>query len=173
MLDREDFEHAFDLYYRSLCKYLLLFTDDFGMIEDTVQSIYIKLWEDKDTVSINYIKTYLFVSAKNRILNSIRDRQKRRDLLHDYFVNELAKEQADEIIDIDEFISLVEKSVDELPPKTKNVYCLSRYGNMSYKEIANRENISVKTVENHISKALQRINKRLKTYYKKVFGIFL
>ncbi len=143
------------------------------MIEDTVQSIYVKLWEDKDTISINYIKTYLFVSAKNRILNSIRDQQKRRDLLQDYFVNELIKEQADEIIDIDEFISLVEKSVDDLPPKTKNVYCLSRYNNMSYKEIASKENISVKTVENHISNALQRINNHLKTYYKKVFSIFL
>lgn len=173
MLNREDFEHTFNLYYRSLCKYLLLFTDDFGMIEDTVQSIYVKLWEDRDIISIHYIKTYLFVSAKNRILNSIRDQQKRRDLLQDYFVNELIKEQADEIIDIDEFISLVEKLVDDLPPKTKNVYCLSRYNNMSYKEIANKENISVKTVENHIAKALQRINNHLKTYYKKVLSIFL
>jgi len=173
MLNREDFEHTFNLYYRPLCKYLLLFTDDFGMIEDTVQSIYVKLWEEKDTISINYIKTYLFVSAKNRILNSIRDRQRRRDLLQDYFVNELIKEQADEIVDIDEFILLVEKSVEGLPPKTKNVYCLSRYSNMSYKDIASKENISVKTVENHISKALQKINNYLKTYYKKVFSIFL
>lgn len=173
MFSKEDFEQAFNLYYRSLCKYLLLFTDDFGMIEDTVQSIYVKLWEDRETISISYIKTYLFVSAKNRILNSIRDQQKRRDLLHDYFVNELIKEQADEIVNIDEFISLVEKSIDELPPKTKNVFCLSRYNNMPYKEIANKENISVKTVEKHISTALQRISNHLKAYYKIVLCIFL
>lgn len=173
MLNKVDFEHIFNLYYRSLCKYLLLYTDDFEMIEDTVQSIFIKLWEEKDTISINNIKTYLFASAKNRILNSIRDQQKRKDLLQDYFINELIKEQADEIVNIDEFISLVEKSVDELPLKTKNVYCLSRYKNMSYKEIANRENISVKTVENHISKALRRINNYLRRYYKKMLSIFL
>jgi RNA polymerase sigma-70 factor (ECF subfamily) len=138
------------------------------MIEDTVQSIYIRLWEEREAISIHYIKTYLFVSSKNRILNSIRDWQKRKDLLRDYFINELINEQADEIVDIDEFISLVEKSVDELPPKTKNVYCLSRYSNLSYKEIADREHISVKTVENHISKALQRINTYLNTFYKKI-----
>ncbi|MDH6308787.1 RNA polymerase sigma-70 factor (family 1) [Dysgonomonas sp. PFB1-18] len=173
MLNKEDFEHIFNFYYRSLCKYLLLFTDDYEMIEDTIQSIFVKLWEEKDTISINYIKTYLFASAKNRILNSIRDQQKRKDLLQDYFINELTKEQADEIVNIDEFISLVEKSVDELPPKTKSVYCLSRYNNMSYKEIANQEDISVKTVEAHISKALQRIKNQLSIYYKKMLSVFL
>lgn len=168
MLSNKEFEQIFNLYYQPICKYLLLFTGDFGMIEDTVQSIFVKLWEDRETISITYIKTYLFVSAKNRILNSMRNQQKRTDLLQDYFVNELIKEQSDEVIDIDEFISLVEKSVDELPPKTKNVYCLSRYHNMSYKDIACQENISIKTVENHISKALQRINLFLSTYYKKM-----
>lgn len=172
MLSKEEFEQIFNLYYRSLCKYLLLFTSDFEMIEDTVQSIYVKLWEDRNSISVNYIKTYLFVSAKNRVLNSIRDQQKRKDLLQDYFINELTKEQADDIIDMDEFISLVEKSVNELPPKTQKVFRLSRYDNMSYKEIADKEDISVKTVENHISKALQRIRKKLKTYYKKVFILF-
>lgn len=171
MLDKEEFERIFNLYYRSLCKYLLLFTDDYEVIEDTVQSIYVKLWEDREVISINYVKTYLFVSAKNRILNFIRDQKKRRDLLQDYFVDELVKERADDIIDIDEFISLVEKLVDDLPPKAKNIYCLSRYENMSYKEIASRENISVKTVENHISKALQKINSSLSSYYKKMLSV--
>ncbi len=173
MFNNEHFEHIFKLYYYPLCKYLLLFTDDFDMIEDTVQSIYIKLWEDKEKITINYVKTYLFISAKNRILNSIRDHQKRRDLLQKYFTNEMIHEQADEIVDIDEFISLVENAINELPPKTKDVYCLRRYNNMTYKEIANQRNISVKTVENHISKALQKINSQLSSHYRKLLNIFL
>lgn len=172
MLDKEEFEHIFNLHYKSLCKYLLLFTKDFDIIEDTVQSIYVKLWEDRETISINHIKAYLFVSAKNRILSSIRNQNRRRDLLQDFLVDELIKEEADDIIDIDEFHSLVEKCVNELPPKAKNIYCLSRYDNLSYKEIASKENISVKTVENHISKALLKINSGLKSYYKKMFILF-
>lgn len=172
MLKQEEFEHIFNLYYKSLCKYLLLFTKDMAVIEDTVQSIYVKLWEDRDTISINYVKTYLFVSAKNRILNSLRDQKRRRDILQEFFVDELAKEQAEDTINIDEFLSLVENSVSELPPKAKNIYSLSRYHNMSYKEIASKENISVKTVENHISRALQKINKDLKSYYRKMLSIF-
>lgn len=172
MLDKGEFERAFNLYYKSLCKYLLLFTNDFGIIEDTVQSIYVKLWEERETISIDYVKTYLFVSSKNRILNSIRDQNRRRDLLQDYFIDELIKEQADDIIDIDEFLSLVEKIVNDLPQMAKNIYCLSRYDNMSYKEIASKENISIKTVENHMSKALQKINSALNTYYKKLFSLF-
>ncbi len=166
-LNKEEFESLFHLYYNSLCKYLLLFTDDYNMIEDTVQSVFTKLWTDKEKVSIEYIKTYLFVSSRNRILNSIRDQQRRRDLLHDYFVNELEKEQAHDIVDIEEFSSLVRKSIDELPPKTKEIFCLSRYSKMSYKEIALRNNISIKTVESHISKALQQISRYLNAYYKR------
>lgn len=172
MLNQEEFEHIFNLHYKPLCKYLLLFTKDFGIIEDTVQSIYVKLWEDRETISINYVKAYLFVSAKNRILSHIQNQNRRRDLLQDFFIDELIKEEADDIIDIDEFFSVVETLVKELPPKAQNVYCLSRYHNMSYKEIASKENISVKTVENHMSKALQKINTALKSYYKKIFSLF-
>lgn len=173
MLNKEEFEHIFNLYYHPLCKYLRLFTDDYGMIEDVVQSIYIKLWEDREKVSVSHIKTYLFVSSKNRIFNSLRDQQRRQDLLHDYFINELEKERAEDIVNIDEFISLVEKSITQLPPKTKKVFCLSRYYKMPYKDIACQEKISIKTVENHISKALHRINSYLNSYYKKLLGIFL
>lgn len=165
MLNKEEFEHIFNLYYHLLCKYLRLFTDDYEMIEDVVQSIYIKLWEDRGKVSPDHIKTYLFVSSKNRILNSIRDRQRRRDILDDYLITELEKEQAEDIVDIEEFISLVDKSINQLPPKTKKIFCLSRYDKMSYKEIACQEEISIKTVENHISKALRRISSYLNSYY--------
>ena len=168
MLSKEKFKHIFNLYYHPLCRYLLLFTDDYGMIEDVVQSIYIKLWEERENVSDTSIKTYLFIASKNRILNSIRDRQKRNDLLYDYFIRELEKEQAEDIVNMDEFTSLVEESIDHLPPKTKEIFCLRRYNKMSYKDIAHLENISTKTVENHISKALQRISSFLNTHYKKL-----
>lgn len=167
MLNRERFEHIFNLYYRPLCKYLLLFTDDFETIEDTVQTVYVKLWEDREKISDDYIKTYLFVSARNKILNSIRDQNRRRDLLHDYFINELAKEQAEDIVDLNDFVSRVEQSIEDLPPKTKEIFRLSRYDNMSYKDIADKENISIKTVENHIAKALKRINGYLRFHYNK------
>lgn len=173
MFNKEDFERLFSLYYHPLCRYLRLFTDDYAMIEDVIQSIYIKLWEDREKVSLTNIKTYLFVSSKNRMLNAIRNQQRRRDLLHDYFINELEKEQAEEIVNIEEFISLVEKSIDQLPPKTRKIFYLSRYNKMAYKDIASQEEISIKTVENHISKALRRICSYLNDYYKKLPGIFL
>lgn len=170
MFNKKEFEHIFNLYYHSLCKYLLLFTDDYGMIEDVVQSTYIKLWENREKISNDNIKTYLFVSSKNRILNSLRDRQRRQDILQEYFINELEKENAQDIIDIDEFIVLVEESIHQLPPQTKDIFCLSRYNKMSHKEIAHQKNISVRTVETHISKALQRIYSYINSYYEKLLG---
>jgi RNA polymerase sigma-70 factor (ECF subfamily) len=142
------------------------------MIEDVVQSVFIKLWEERETILVTHIKTYLFVSARNRVLNSIRNEQKRRDLLQDYFVNELTKEHAEEIINIEDFFQHVEASVEQLPAKTKKVYLLSRQERMSYKEIATLEDISIKTVESHMSKALKLISANLKQQYQKVFNVF-
>lgn len=173
MFNKEDFEHVFSLYYHPICKYLRLFTDDYEMIEDVVQSVYVKLWEDKEKISLNHIKAYLFVSAKSRMLNSVRDQQRRRDILHNYFINELEREQAEDIVNIDEFTSLVEKSINQLPPKAKKIFNLNRYSDMSYKDIAQQENISVRTVENHISKALQRIGEHLISHYKKLSIILI
>ncbi len=169
----EEFEHIFNLYYHSLCKYLFLFTNDFEMIEDTVQSIFIKVWIERENILITHIKTYLFISARNRILNSIRDQNKRKELLEHYFINELNNQQAEDIIDIDEFCLVVEESINQLPPKTKEVYKLSRESKMSYKDIATHQNISIKTVENHIAKALRRISHNLSLYYKKLISILI
>lgn len=165
MLAKEEFEQIFNTHYNSLCKYLFLFTSDFAAIEDIVQSVFIKLWEDREKVLTENVKAYLFIAVRNRALNAIRDSRRRDEILEEFYTNELINENAEDIIDMNEFYDLVQKSVDLLSEKTKEVYLLSREHKLSYKEIAARQNISVKTVENHIGNALKRINENLKSYY--------
>lgn len=154
-MDEKDFEHVFNLYYTSLCKYLFLFTDDFDLIEDTVQSVFVKLWEDKYKIAIRQIKVYLFVAARNRILNAIRDTKRRRTILYSIFLNTSAEGCSEDVINIEEFCVIVEQAVSRLPSKMQAVYRLSREKKLSYKEIALLQNISIKTVENQISNALR------------------
>lgn len=166
MLNKKEFEHIFNTYYHSLCKYLLLFTTDFAQIEDVVQSIFIKLWEDRDTITTINVKSYLFIAARNRILNAIRDSRNREDILEDFYKNELIIENAEEIINFEEFYNLVQESVNHLPERTQEVYRLSREQKIPYKIIASDLNISIKTVENHMTNALKRIGDYLKSHYK-------
>ncbi len=173
MIKHGEIEYIFKSHYQSLCRYLRLYTQDFDLIEDTVQSIFVKLWEERETIEITYIKTYLYVSAKNHILNSLRNSQRQTDLLQEYFINELMKEEGDDIINLDDFMILLEDSVNQLPDKMREIYRMSRNQQMSYKEIALHENISVKTVENHISKALKRISDYIKLHSKRILSIFL
>ncbi len=167
MLDKKEFEQNFNLHYNSLCRYLFLFTSDFTEIEDVVQSVFLKLWEDRETVSNINIKSYLFIAAKNRIINTIRNKRNQRNLLEDFLLNELIQEDADDIVNIDEFYIKVQESVNLLPEKTQIIYRLSREKKLSYKEIAEKQNVSIKTVENQMSSALKRVCNYLRLHYKK------
>lgn len=167
MLDKKEFEQNFNLHYNSLCRYLFLFTSDFTEIEDVVQSVFLKLWEDRETISNINIKSYLFIAAKNRIINTIRNKRNQRNLLEDFLLNELIQEDANDIVNIDEFYIKVQESVNLLPEKTQIIYRLSREKKLSYKEIAEKQNISIKTVENQMSSALKRVCNYLRLHYKK------
>ncbi len=167
MLDKKEFEQNFNLHYNSLCRYLFLFTSDFTEIEDVVQSVFLKLWEDRETVSNINIKSYLFIAAKNRIINTIRNKRNQRNLLEDFLLNELIQEDADDIVNIDEFYIKVQESVNLLPEKTQIIYRLSREKKLSYKEIAEKQNVSIKTVDNQMSSALKRVCNYLRLHYKK------
>nr|WP_236263860.1 RNA polymerase sigma-70 factor [Dysgonomonas sp. Marseille-P4677] len=164
-MDEKEFEHTFNLYYHSLCKYLYLFTTDFTLIEDVVQSAFLKLWEDRENVSITNIRAYLYLVVRNRIINAIRNNRNRKNLLEDFFIEEMINEEATDIIDFEEFYEKVQESVNLLPEKAKIVYRLVREEKFSYKEIAKKHNVSVKTIENQMSYALKCIRDNLKSYY--------
>lgn len=166
MLDKKEFEHTFNLYYDSLCKYLFLYTTDFTLIEDVVQSAFLKLWEDREIILTTNIRAYLYLAVRNRIINAIRDSRNRKNLLEDFFIEEIMDEKTADIIDFDEFYEKVQESVNLLPEKTQIVYRLGREENLSYKEIAVKQNVSVKTVENQMSYALKCIYDHLKLHYK-------
>lgn len=154
------------MYYNPICKYLLLFTNDFSVIEDVVQSIFVKLWEERGQYEIDSIRAYLFVASRNKVLNEIRNQNTREQLLAKFYLDELILDKSEDIIDNEEFKFVVNKVVNELSDRAQVVYRLSREEGLSYKEIAVRLDISVNTVENHMGHALRRITDILRELYK-------
>jgi RNA polymerase sigma-70 factor (ECF subfamily) len=160
-MDIITFRKYYDLYYEQLCHFLNFYTQDITVIEDVLQEVFLKLWENREEIEIQYIKTYLFHAAKNRVLNHLRDEQNRHYLLKNWFDQQNQDRQGKECFDIEQFTLLLNKAIDQLPPKCREIFLLSRQKKLTYKQIAEKLDISIKTVEAQMGIALKRIKETL------------
>src|SRR5690606_9756395 len=122
--------------------------------EDIVQNVFCSVWNDhKGVLMKQSILAYLSKSVINLSLNHIRA-QKSRMRREENFAASVYQERnfTEEIILLKELHIRVNEVIDALPAACRLVFVLSRYERLSYKEIAGKLNISVKTVENHMVK---------------------
>lgn len=162
-MDITTFRKYYDLYYDQLCHFLNFYTQDITIIEDVLQEVFLKLWENKDEIEIQYIKTYLFHAAKNKILNYLRDEQNRHYLLENWFDQQKYEKQGKECFDIEQFTLLLNDAINKLPEKCRKIFLLSRQEKLTYRQIAEQLDISIKTVEAQMGIALKRIRETLTT----------
>lgn len=155
-------EHLFRQHYAYLCKAAYKILPDANLVEDMVQEVFMELWRKRNQVNIKTsIKAYLRRAAVNKTLNYIRDQ---KIILEDNEKLPTLKSKTPSInqkIEAAELQVLIDKAIDGLPEKCRLIFVLSRFEDMSYKEIAQQLDISVKTVENQISKALKHLRKVL------------
>lgn len=129
--------------------------------EDIIQEIFVKLWERRETVEIHIsLRAYLFVSCRHEVFRQIKSLHVREDIFDD-LRERLQQPSAYGNIEHQELLQQINSIVECLPEKCKEVYKLSREENLSHKEIAERLNISTKTVENHITRALAQLRSNL------------
>jgi RNA polymerase sigma-70 factor (ECF subfamily) len=166
--DTESFKLLFHAVYPQLCAYANKFLHDINEAEEIVQEVFYKLWKNrKDLDEDESIKGYLFTSVKNNCFHFI-EHQKVKDkyatfLLHAYrSVPEAVGSH--EIVVASELEKEFSKALDQLPHQCRKIFELSRVEGLKYAEIANRLNISQKTVETQISRALSKIKLQLKDY---------
>lgn len=162
---KSDFEELFNTHYSNLCAYANNFLKDVDASEEVVQEVLFKLWTNKDTIIITTsIQSYLFRAVRNASLNVLKHVNIREDykLHHEY---EMQNEQSseDEMI-VSELEQKIREAIDQLPVERKKVFIMSRYEGLKYKEIAEKLNISVSTVENQMVKALKYLRNELADY---------
>ncbi len=169
-IDQQNFREIYDTYFEPLCKFLNFYTRDVSVVEEVVQDVFLKLWEDREVLEIQYIKTFLYNAARNRMLNELRNSQNRNMLLEQWATQELERDSAEDCVDMEEFVSLLRERVDNLPTGCREIYVMSREEQMSYREIAERKGISVKTVEAQMGIALKRIREGMMAHYAQAMG---
>jgi len=161
--NHEGLRLLFDRYYISLCRYVNVLIEDEIAAEDIVQGIFIYIWEHKsDIVLTDSVHTYLYTACRYKAQNYLRDTSKFTRFVpeqHDAVYEEMS-------IEIDDLHRLIEEAVMSLPEKCAKIFRMSREYELSYKEIAEREGIAVKTVEVQIHTALKRLKKYLTAHLK-------
>ncbi|GGB21102.1 RNA polymerase sigma-70 factor [Puia dinghuensis] len=156
--DGQVFENYYKAHYRffflASCQYL----KDPGVAQEIVNDVFIKLWEDAATIDIHTsLKFYIHRAVVNRSLNELdrdrRDRQRQQQLGH-------AIEETTEWKEMEgnELKIRLYKAIDQLPEQCRKVFNMSRFEGLKQQEIADKLGISIKTVKNHITRALKELH---------------
>lgn len=160
--NRKAFAFLFKTHYSGLVSYVFNLCKNKKQAEDIVQNIIFKFWNKKESFDEKKsLKGYLYRMAYNEFVDEMR-RQNKRLQFHEELKHQitLSHIESDEEVK-DRKRAAVLKAIDNLPDKCRETFMLHKQNGLKYKEIAEELGISVKTVENHISKALRRIREEL------------
>ena len=161
--DKNALKIIFDSYYRPLCNYAFQFINDTDQAEEVVQDLLVRLWEKRSSLAIGTsLKNYLYRSVRNQCINLIQHEKVKQ--LHAQKIREaLFTEEAADSYHIDqELMDRLEAGIEALPEKRREIFRLSREEGLKYREIAERLQISLKTVEAQMGLALKTLREKFK-----------
>jgi len=164
---KEGYPEAFDTIYHTYSKKMFHFAlglvKDREVSKDLVQEVFICLWEKRDQVRVDLnFDNYVFTIAYNTIRKYFRRKSiENKAISHLLIESQEIMESADGTMIFNELFDLARKSVESLPPRRKAVYKLRKQEGLKIKEIANKLNISPRTAENHLAKALKYLKEEL------------
>jgi RNA polymerase sigma-70 factor (ECF subfamily) len=169
------FEQLFNKHFRELHAYAFSIVKDWDIAEEIVQGLFLKLWEKNDWKHIDTsIRSYLYKSVYYVSLNTIR-RQKIH-LKYEGSVMHTMKNYIDDTagkLNLGELDRQLQLALAKLPEKCRAIFFLSRFEDLKYQEIADQLNISIKTVETHMGKALRILRVELKEFLPILFLMLL
>ncbi len=160
------FEMIFRTYYQPLCNYAYTFLQDKEEAEEIVQSTFLNVWEKKETLSIRTaVKPYLYAMVRNACLNVIKhEKIKQKHAVEELAIGVHSHDSVSHAVAGSELELKIQEAMEKLPEQCRLVFKLSRFEELKYSEIAEQLNISIKTVENHMGKALKIMREQLKDY---------
>ncbi len=161
--DRAAFTEIYNRYAKSLTGFASSKLFDLEDARDIIHDLFVKLWKDRYTLIItSNLKSYLFSAVRYGVVDKIRRNVTRQD--YSLFIQSLAEQHEHSIeqhIAAKELSELIERALDELAPRTKQIYMLSRNEYYSIEEIAAQLNLSEQTVKNQLTTALKHLRQSI------------
>ena len=155
------FKGIFDQYYTPIKNFLYYKRGDVAMAEDLCQDVFMKAWDKREDINEETVKSYLYTIANNMLLNKLR---------HNKVVMNFAEKNKDQknaqspqyVLEEKEFKEGLERIISNMPEKQREVFLMNRIDELTYKEIAERLELSVKAVEKRMHGALGYLKDRIK-----------
>lgn len=151
------YQETFYKYYEPLCRYAFTIVKEPHSCEDIVQETFLRVWEKKQNlIGSEELTWYLYTAIRNNSLSFLDKKQ--RTVLGDFNGQEIIEtpgERPPARVKETDFDTLLKTALENLPPRCREVFVLSRVSNLTYKQISDSLGISIKTVENQMGKALK------------------
>ncbi|MDO6518701.1 RNA polymerase sigma-70 factor [Zobellia uliginosa] len=158
------FDYIFRKYYKNLCIRANAYVQDLDKAQSLVQDCFVKLWTKREEAgSITNLSSYLSFMVRNRCIDYIRKTESLR-ILHDNVKYEAVEIEFEDILTSTSFEDNLRRLIAQLPKRSRLAFEYSRFENLTYKEIAEKMDISNKAVEALIARALRMLRKDLKPY---------
>lgn len=163
---RREFEELFIQYFPKVRTFAAILLKSEQEAEDVAQDIFVKLWEQPDLWEGDLVRNYLYTMVKNHVFNRI----KRKNIESRYIQSQINLQSLEEMTEFkdplneiyhEELQLLLKLSLEQMPEKRRQVFEMSRFQHLSNQEIAERMNLSVRTVEQHIYLVLKDLKKLL------------
>lgn len=170
-LVRQNDEQAFSMLYvrygALLIRHALRMLNDVEEAQDTVQNVFTDLWDRRESLQVaTSVSGYLYAATRHAVLRQLRNGRQGDDFLqHLAEVADAESEPADAALREAELRRLIEVEIDQLPPKMREVFLMSRRDHLSHREIAQKLGLSENTVKRQTSNALAILRKRLGHLY--------
>lgn len=168
--DRKVFTLLFEYYYTGLVVFADRYLHDLEMAEDIVQSVFVRLWENRQAIKSTSIRHYLANAVKNNCIDLIRKKETEKKYTQRQTLQSTVQES--DFWAENELAQMIETAINNLPPRCREIFILSRYEGLKSHEIAQRLQLSHHTVETQITKALRILRKDLKDYLFQFFFTF-
>lgn len=164
--DKDVFSVMFTTYYHDLVLFAMSMVNDRETAEEFVQDTFVKIWEERRNLHINTsLKSYLIRSVHNRFIDWYRHRKVRQAHADDLLANPvLSENDTEEYILFSELDHQIKKVLAFIPADCSEAFIMNRDQGLKYSEIAEKLNVSVRTVEVRIGKALHLLRNYLHEY---------
>ena len=154
--DTKSYEKLFERYYDRYFSFACALLHDADAAEDVLQNVFLKLWIGRDRLDENRsIENYLLVSVRNEIFDYLRLKYNQTVVRGETPEKEDASADIEEEMFRSETSDRMDKIIKNMPPQRQRIFMMSKYENMSSKDIADALGLSVRTVERHIYLALK------------------
>jgi RNA polymerase sigma-70 factor (ECF subfamily) len=163
--DEKSFEKVYRTYYKGLCAFASQYLKDPDDCEEIVQDVMMWLWENRSSLVPEMpVKSLLFTMVKNKCLNQIHHLQIKQRVHNELYANIEEPFEDPDTYSNGEMLEILNKSINNLPDDYRIAFTMNRFENYTYSEIADKMNVSTKTIAYRISQALKILRIDLKDY---------